>query len=184
MTHDGTTALSATVEGRTTISVSEVLFWLALSLTVIGIAMMLRWIARGHVVRDLRSLRIGMALLALAVPLWIGSRMAPLPPANMSASSAAAMFRSQPPPAVQAVIERHCYACHASQTGAISAPWSLKLDQPGAVDRLSSRIYRQVVQLRAMPMGNATHMTEQERQVIARWYQARPRSPTRANKPH
>ncbi|MEP7187093.1 MAG: hypothetical protein ABI767_14780 [Rhodanobacter sp.] len=184
MTHDGIIALSAIVDGSRAISVSQVLFWLALSLTVLGIAMLLRWIARGHVVRDLRSLRIGMALLALAVPLWIGSRMAPPPPADMSASSAQAMVQSQSPPAVQALIERHCYACHASQSGSITAPWRLKLDQPGAVDRLSSRIYRQVVQLRAMPMGNATHMTDQDRQVIARWYQARPRPRTHADKPH
>jgi uncharacterized membrane protein len=87
------------------------------------------------------------------------------------------MSEPRPPPAVQALIKRHCYACHAAQPGVITAPWTVRLDQPGAVDRLSSKIYRQVVQLRAMPMGNASHMTEQERQVIARWYQSRPHPP-------
>lgn len=173
MTHDQLTVLSATVDGSSAMNVGQVVFWLALGLSVLGVALVLRCIARGHAVRDLRSLWLGMALLALSVPLWFGSRMVP-PPAD---STTRALAGSQPPPAVQALIKRHCYACHAAQPGVMTAPWTVRLDQPGAVDRLSSKIYRQVVQLRAMPMGNASHMTEQERQVIAHWYQSRPHPP-------
>ena len=56
------------------------------------------------------------------------------------------------------------------------APYNLDLDVPGAVDRLAPRIYHQVVMLRAMPVSNATHMTEDERAVIAHWYRSLPAS--------
>ena len=60
------------------------------------------------------------------------------------------------------------------QASLMHAPWNLDLDQPGAMDRLAPRIYRQVVMLRAMPVSNATHITEDERAMIARWYRSLP----------
>ena len=46
------------------------LFWLALALSLSGTLFVLRCIVRGHAARDLRSLRIGLLLLAVAVPAW------------------------------------------------------------------------------------------------------------------
>ena len=171
-------ALAASAGGTPGIDVAQILFWAALGLSVLGLAMTGRCIVRGHEVRDLRSLWLGLALLGLSVPLWFGSRMGAAP-TDTEANPGRA-----PPPVVQTVIEKHCYACHSSHPTLTRPPWIQKLDQPGEVNRLSASIYRQVVQLRAMPMGNATQMTDAERQVIARWYEARHRADIEASQPH
>lgn len=160
--------------------------WIAPALAVLGVGLVIRCIVRGHAVRDLRSLWLGLTLLALAVPFWLATRVGSRPPAAAQARTAdQPRPLTGPTPAVQSIIERHCYSCHSSRTSLMRAAWTFHLDQPGTIDRLAPRIYRQVVQLRAMPAGNdATHMTEEERQVIARWYEARPKPSTQVGKPN
>jgi len=36
----------------------------------------------------------------------------------------------------------------------------------------ATKVYQQVVQLKNMPLGNLTNMTDEERALIARWYEA------------
>lgn len=147
---------------------------IALLAALAGVVLVVRCIARGHAARDLRSLWLGLALLVVAVPL------ARLPgadtpgPSTASAITPAAHPDSPEATAARTVIERRCYACHSVRTSLMHAPYDLNLDAPGAIDRLAPRIYRQVVMLRAMPVGNTTHMTEDERAVIARWYRSLP----------
>lgn len=129
--------------------------------------------------RDPRALRWGIGVLVLAALVWITPLLLPSsntePAIAMATSSGPAMDTSTPL-AKQAhqVMATHCNACHASHpTMMAGPPWGFNFDQPGKVDHLAADIYRQVVVQRAMPMGNVTHITEAERQVIARWYQAR-----------
>ena len=74
---------------------------------------------------------------------------------------------------VQAVLQARCTACHsAAPTLMPSAPAGLLLDNDTAIRAAAPRIYQQVVQLKAMPLGNVTHITDAERALIAQWYQA------------
>jgi uncharacterized membrane protein len=76
---------------------------------------------------------------------------------------------------VQSIITRHCTACHSAQpsfTGFAAAPAGVMLDTPAQLKQHAARIHQQVVQNRAMPLGNLTKMTDAERQLIANWFQA------------
>lgn len=72
--------------------------------------------------------------------------------------------------AVHAVIARRCLPCHSAHPVLMaSAPEGVVFDTPAEIRRNAARIEMQAVQLRAMPLGNATGMTTEERQVIAAW---------------
>ena len=49
---------------------------------------------------------------------------------------------------------------------------NVRLDTPEAVKTNAQMLYQQVVVLRQMPMNNATGITDDERGLIKRWYEA------------
>jgi uncharacterized membrane protein len=51
-----------------------------------------------------------------------------------------------------------------------SAPAGVMLDTPERILANAPRIMQQAVTLRAMPLGNITHITEDERTLIGRWF--------------
>jgi uncharacterized membrane protein len=73
---------------------------------------------------------------------------------------------------VQAVIGNRCLTCHAEKPsfqGIAEAPKGVKLDTPERVRAQALQIHRQTVS-RAMPPGNLTGMTDEERSLLDRWY--------------
>ncbi len=79
---------------------------------------------------------------------------------------------------VQKIIAQRCLSCHADKPtlpGLAEAPKGVKLDTPERVRALAAQIQQQTVQSRAMPPGNLTAMTEEERALLARWLSAAPR---------
>jgi uncharacterized membrane protein len=46
------------------------------------------------------------------------------------------------------------------------------LDTPARIAQMAPNIYAQAVVSRAMPLGNATGITEAERQALASWVRA------------
>ncbi|MDB5729437.1 MAG: conserved hypothetical rane protein, partial [Noviherbaspirillum sp.] len=75
---------------------------------------------------------------------------------------------------VQSVIGQRCVSCHAerpTQAGFASAPAGIMLQTAEQIHRNAEKIYRQAAQLKAMPIGNLTGMTDEERMLIARWYE-------------
>ena len=76
---------------------------------------------------------------------------------------------------VQTVIAQRCAVCHSdqpTQPGFTTAPSGVRLQSPDLIRRHAERIYRQTVQLKAMPIGNLTNMTDEERALVASWYEA------------
>ena len=69
---------------------------------------------------------------------------------------------------VQAVMSLRCLACHGEQV----QMKNVRVDSPEAVLRHAQAIYQQVVVSRLMPMNNSTGITEEERALIGRWFQA------------
>jgi uncharacterized membrane protein len=71
---------------------------------------------------------------------------------------------------VAQVVEQRCAACHsANPTRVDEAPQGLKLDTPEEIAAAAGGIEQQAVQSRAMPLGNVTRMTDEERQLLGRW---------------
>jgi uncharacterized membrane protein len=76
--------------------------------------------------------------------------------------------------AIMPIIEKHCVACHAAQPKLMaSAPKGTMLDTPERIDTYAALVHKQAVELKVMPPGNMTQMTEAERAAIGRWFAAR-----------
>ena len=66
---------------------------------------------------------------------------------------------------IQPVIVERCAPCH---SGA-SAPLGIRFETQEQIEARIDDIERQAVQTRAMPPGNATGITDQERALLAAW---------------
>ena len=69
---------------------------------------------------------------------------------------------------VQNTLARHCHQCHGAQV----QMKNVRLDSPLSVKQHAQNIYQQVVVTKAMPMNNATGMTDAERLQIKQWFEA------------
>jgi uncharacterized membrane protein len=75
---------------------------------------------------------------------------------------------------VQAISASHCAACHAARPtfdGIAVAPKGVMLETPAQLRRWAQAT-RQQVQTEAMPPGNMTDMTAEERAKILAWIAA------------
>lgn len=69
---------------------------------------------------------------------------------------------------VQKIFEQRCYLCHGPQV----QMKNMRVDSPALAKQHAQAIYQQVVLQKLMPMNNATQMTDEERALIGRWYEA------------
>ncbi|MGF1671962.1 MAG: urate hydroxylase PuuD [Balneolaceae bacterium] len=73
---------------------------------------------------------------------------------------------------VQLIIQARCIQCHSvNPTDQIwrTAPGDIKLDTKEEIQRYADQIMQTTVRTNAMPLGNLTNMTEEERIKIHRW---------------
>jgi len=123
---------------------------------------------------------VGVALI-LSVTIW---RM-PAAPATTPAvaasgpvaqvavaASAASAATAEPRPgsyaSVKSVLDQRCVLCHNAQV----QNKGIELDRPELVKQHSQEVFQQAVVLKQMPLNNATGITDQERELIRRWYDA------------
>ena len=85
--------------------------------------------------------------------------------AGAGKTSAAGQIGYEP---LQKVLEQRCYMCH----GAQMQMKNVRLDSSALVKQHAQSIYQQVVVSKIMPMNNATGITEAERALIRRWFEA------------
>jgi uncharacterized membrane protein len=93
-------------------------------------------------------------------------------------SSPAAAFAQAPPTDIEilALIRTHCVACHAAEpihAAFAKPPAGVLLETVAQITANAARIMTQVVVTRAMPLGNETGMTDEERDRIAAWIEGR-----------
>ncbi len=70
------------------------------------------------------------------------------------------------------IIDRHCVSCHSAQPTHPDfsfAPTNMLLDSPDQIKQYAQSIYERAVITDAMPLGNETDMTVQERLLLGRW---------------
>ena len=131
--------------------------WVALCvLMAAGVAIRVFFVKRHKGVNSWGALTLALALLAGLIA-W----MAPRPQAT-TAAVAPVMLEQ-----VQAIAAQRCLACH---TGDV-AQKGVRLDSAEALTARKAQVYQQVVVQRAMPLNNATGLTEDERALIGRWAQ-------------
>ncbi|MEO7851584.1 MAG: urate hydroxylase PuuD [Rubrivivax sp.] len=98
-----------------------------------------------------------LIIIGLAVAL------APAPrAASAAAPDAVSMAR------VKAVIDQRCVMCH----GAEVRQKNVSLHTPELIKQHAQTVYQQVNVLKLMPLSNATQITDDERDLIKRWYEA------------
>jgi len=91
--------------------------------------------------------------------------LAPPPP---SAQAKAATARPLAFGEVKAVVEQRCVMCHNAQL----AQKNVALHTPELLKQHAQSVYQQVAVLKLMPLNNATQITDDERALIKRWFDA------------
>ncbi|BEV17612.1 urate hydroxylase PuuD [Herbaspirillum sp. DW155] len=116
--------------------------------------------------------------LLLAVIVWMSPAMQARPVAASSpvagASAPAAVAEAGGAFAqVQQVIQARCIQCHSAQPTLMPVPGKgVLLDSPEHISQHAQQIYQQAVVQKAMPLGNMTHITDDERAIIGKWFES------------
>ena len=101
---------------------------------------------------------VGVAAIA-ATLVWL----APQQSEAAKAPAAAADYA-----AVSKVLEQRCYQCHGAQV----QMKNVRLDSPESLKSHAQAVYQQAVVAKTMPLNNATQITDGERALIGRWFEA------------
>ena len=100
---------------------------------------------------------VGVVLL-LALIVWLK----PAPVAAVAVPDKVGYAQLQP------VIAQRCVMCH----GDALQSKGVRLDSADGLKQHAQMVYQQVVVMKAMPMNNATGLTEEERALFAQWFKA------------
>jgi hypothetical protein len=124
---------------------------------------------------------IAVALL-LAVILWMSPAMQSKPVAAVAPSPSAEASSAAPAgdavaagsfAQVQQVIQARCIQCHAAKPTLMPVPGKgVLLDSPEHISQHAQQIYQQAVVQKAMPLGNMTQITDDERAIIGKWFES------------
>jgi uncharacterized membrane protein len=141
--------------------------WAVLAVIMLAGALIRQYFVLRHVGKNV------VALPAVATVLLVGLAiaMAPAPPAAAPASGAGSVSFAR----VQPIIAERCAVCHAAKptfAGFQQPPGGLTFDTPEQVKAAAPRIHQQTIATQAMPIGNLTKMTDEERQLLGKWLAA------------
>jgi uncharacterized membrane protein len=107
----------------------------------------------------------GYAAAGTALILLLGVALAPKESTPRAATEALPpVTRAQ----VQAVVQQRCAVCHNAQV----QQKNVALHTPELLQQHAQASYQQVVVLKLMPLNNATQITDAERALFRRWYEA------------
>jgi uncharacterized membrane protein len=107
------------------------------------------------------------AALVLGTAVWLRPTPVEVAPSAKPVSDDIAM----------SIVNQHCMGCHAANPtllGYTSPPKGVVLETLDDVRRYSSQVYGQSIASRAMPLGNITEMTDEERDILAAWLAQQP----------
>jgi uncharacterized membrane protein len=117
-----------------------------------------------HLGRAANPLPYAIAGVVVLIGVIIWLRPAPATPSMASAAAAGPVTFAQ----IQPILAQRCNSCHGEQL----QMKNIRLDSPALVSTHAQNVYQQVVITRQMPMNNATGLTEDERGLIKRWFEA------------
>lgn len=145
--------------------------WLVLAVIMAAGVLIRHYFNLRHKGRNAWGYPAAAAVLLLALAVAIAPRPLPKAVAATGSAHAAAPDFAR----VQAVIYQRCISCHSAkptQPGFASPPLGMMLQTPDLIHQNAAKIYQQAVQLKAMPIGNLTQMTDEERALIGAWFEA------------
>jgi uncharacterized membrane protein len=132
--------------------------WLALVLISVLLAGVRHFFNLWHAGRRAWWIPAAAAVAAVGLAVW-------LEPADPTAADVGQVTFAE----VQPIVEQRCATCH---SGA-AAPLGVRLETEEQITARAEDIERQAVLTRAMPPGNATGMTEEERELLGAWISQR-----------
>ena len=145
--------------------------WAALvALMAVGAAIR-HYFNRRHAGETLWWIPVGCAAAIAAIAVWLRPPGAPA----AKPGTVAVDFAS-----VQRVVGARCQPCHSQRPtypGVTSAPAGVILDTPAEIRARAGQIRQVAVASRFMPLGNATKMTMDERELLGRWIAAGAQEP-------
>ena len=135
--------------------------WLVLILLMLAGALIRLFFVLKHKAPPRWELAAGaVALLVITAVLTAPDK----PSAEAQAAASQPVSFSQ----VQAIVEQRCTLCHNAQV----INKNVQLHTPALIQQHAQAIYQQVVVLKAMPMNNATQITDAERAMLGQWVKA------------
>ncbi|MFY8088002.1 MAG: urate hydroxylase PuuD, partial [Rubrivivax sp.] len=138
--------------------------WLVLCVLMLAGALIRHsFVARHKAHQQGRRPPWGFAGVGVVLILVLVVALKPAPVAQPAAAKAAEPVSFAQ---VQAVIEQRCLMCHNAQV----QQKNVALHTPALLKQHALSVHQQVSVLRLMPMNNATQITEDERQLVARWF--------------
>ena len=128
--------------------------WLVLVFVFVLTAWVRHFFNVWHTGRRAWWIPISAAVAVVALAVW-------LEPDEPSPARTGVVSFSQ----IQPVIAQRCATCHSG----VSAPLGVRFETEAEITARADDIERQAVLTRTMPPGNATGMTEDERELLAAW---------------
>jgi uncharacterized membrane protein len=115
--------------------------------------------------------RVNLAYPGVAIAVLTGV-IAWIAPSAPTSSPANAMAAGGDIGQVQKIVDARCVQCHAAKpTMMPTAAKGIMLEGPAAIRSHAQQIYQQVVVQKAMPLGNITNITDDERALIGKWFE-------------
>jgi len=140
--------------------------WLILiAITLIGALVRVYFVARHKGRASAMPLVLAFVVLAAIVAL-----VAPYQKDRPSSTILGAVNTAD----VHRIVTQRCSSCHAnqpSQPGFQVAPKGIVFETEGDIVRQAIAVHQQTVVTRAMPIGNLTGITEEERDMIGMWFE-------------
>ena len=118
--------------------------------------------------------------VAAVILLAVSFIMAPKPASKIAstttdASATSVVEQNMLPIQARAIIKTRCSTCHSAtptQPGFAAAPKGVIYDTEHQINKQAVTIHQQAVVSKAMPLGNMTQMTDEERLILDRWFQS------------
>ncbi len=142
--------------------------WLVVALIVVGGASVRHFLNRhdAHDPFEKYGWALPVAAVALGVAVWLTVPQANVAPAGMTVSESE----------VLAIVGKHCIMCHSahpSHEGFDAPPKGVILTSIPDIVLHKDQIIAQAVNSDTMPLGNETHITEEERQKLGAFLMSR-----------
>ena len=138
--------------------------WLVLVLLMLIGAAIRVYFNNRHAGRTLWWIPVAAALALAGIAIW-------LRPASTPAATGATVTYARIAP----IVQQRCAYCHSQHPRSpqfTSAPMGIAFDTPQEVAAQAARIKALAVDSTTMPLGNTTHMTAAERQLLGEWIAA------------
>jgi uncharacterized membrane protein len=137
--------------------------WLVLALIMLAGALIRHsFVARHKALVQGKRVPWEFATVGTLVVVGLAGWLAPAPAPKQAAAEPVHFTQ------VQAVVAQRCVMCHNEQV----VNKNIQLHTPELIAKNAQALYQQAVVLKTMPMNNATQITDAERLLLGRWFEA------------